>query len=98
MPQFQAASEVLRGEPVRFLGLFVPRGLDNEYVAREFVGELGLTFDFATDHGEAIAEAYDIELYPTTVFIGPGGELAEVYVGALDREGITERVRELIDG
>lgn len=98
MPQFQAAWEELGGEPVRFLGLFVPRGLDNEYAARGFVGELGLTFDFASDHDEAIAKAYGIEFYPTTVFIGPGGEVAEVYFGALDREGITGRVRELIDG
>ncbi len=98
LPEFQSAWEDLEGEPVRFLGLFVPKGLDNEYAAKEFVDELGLTFHFATDREEAIATAYDIEFYPTTVFIAPGGELAEVYVGQLDRTGITERVRELIDG
>ena len=98
MPEFQAAWEELRGEPVQFLGLFVPRGLDNEFVAKEFVADLGLTFDFATDNEETIASAYGIEFYPTTVFIAPSGGVAEVYVSALDKEGITGRVRELLDG
>ena len=61
MPEFQEAWQELEGEPVRFLGLFVPRGFDNESTAREFVSELGLTFDFATDHRETIATAYGIE-------------------------------------
>ena len=49
MPEFQRAWDALAGERVRFLGLFVPRGLDTESMAREFVAELGLTFDFAAD-------------------------------------------------
>ena len=69
MPEFQQAWEEMREEPVLFLGLFVPRGFDTEPMAREFVAELGLTFDFATDGAETIATAYGIEFYPTTWFI-----------------------------
>ena len=98
MPEFQEAWEELEGEPVRFLGLFVPRGFDNETIAREFVSELGLTFDFATDHGEAIASAYGIEFYPTTWFIDRQGRVAESFVSAMDSERITSMVRRLIDG
>ena len=95
MPELQEAWEELEGEDVRFLGLFVPRGFDNESAAREFVSELGLTFDFATDHRETIASAYGIEFYPTTWFIDRGGRVAETHSGALDLERILEIVRGL---
>ena len=98
MPEFQQAWEDLAGEPVRFLGLFVPRGFDNEATAREFVEELGLTFDFATDHGETIASAYGIEFYPTTWFIGRDGRVAGKFVSAVDADRLTSTVRDLLDG
>ena len=97
MPEFQRAWEELDGEPVRFLGLFVPRGFDTEQAAREFVVELGLSFDFATDRGETIATAYGIEYYPTTWFIGRGGEVAATYVSAMDAERIVGVVRGLVE-
>ncbi len=98
MPEFQQSWKNLDGEPVRFLGLFVPRGFDTEQMAREFVAELGLTFDFATDYKEAIASAYGIEYYPTTWFIDRGGQLADTYVSALDADRITGVVRGLTGG
>ena len=97
MPAFQKASEELTGEPVQFLGLFVPRGFDTEATAREFVAELGLTFDFATDRQETIATAYGIEFYPTTLFIDRGGKVAATHAGAMDVGRITSQARELID-
>lgn len=97
MPEFQRAWEELAGEPVRFLGLFVPRGLDTEQTARDFVGDLGLSFDFATDRQETIATAYGIEFYPTTWFIDRGGRVAATHVSALVAEQITGKVRELIE-
>lgn len=97
MPEFQEAWEQLEGEPVRFLGLFVPRGFDNESTAREFVSDLGLTFDFATDHRETIASAYGIEFYPTTWFIDRGGAVRRTFVSAMESEQIAGTVRELIE-
>ena len=98
MPEFQKAWEELNGERVRFLGLFVPLGFDNEHTARQFVDELELTFDFATDQGAAISTAYGVELYPTTWFIDREGRVAKRHSGALDLEGITGIVREMMDG
>ena len=92
MPEFQEAWNELEGQPVRFLGLFVPRGFDNEATAREFVTELGLTFDFATDHRETIASAYGIEFYPTTWFIDRNGRVAKTFVSAMHSEQITSIV------
>ena len=95
MPEFQTAWEELEGEPVRFLGLFVPSGFDNESTARDFVSELRLTFDFATDHQETIATAYGIEFYPTTWFIDREGTIRETHAGVMKSERITGIVREL---
>ena len=95
MPELERAWGELGGEGVRFLGLFVPRGLDTEYMAREFVGELGLSFDFATDREGVIAAAYGVEYYPATWFIGRGGELAAKYEGAMEADRIVGMVRGL---
>ena len=95
MPELERAWGELGGEGVRFLGLFVPRGLDTEYMAREFVGELGLAFDFATDREGVIAAAYGVEYYPATWFIGRGGELAARYEGAMEADRIVGMVRGL---
>ena len=95
MPEFQRAWEELEGNPVRFLGLFVPSGFDTEPMARDFVDEFGLTFDFATDGSATIAAAYGIEFYPTTWFIDRGGTIAARHAGALDAGRITDAVRRL---
>ena len=96
MPEFQRAWKELEGEPVRFLGLFVPRGFDTERMARDFVAELGLTFDFATDRQETIATAYGIEFYPTTWVLDRGGGVAYIHSGALDATRITGIVGDLL--
>ena len=98
MPEFQRAWEELEGSPVRFLGLFVPSGFDTEPMARDFVDEFELTFDFATDGSATIATSYGIEFYPTTWFIDRGGRVASRHAGALDAPRITATVRELLDG
>ncbi len=98
MPEFQQAWDDMAGEPVRFLGLFVPRGLDSEQSAREFVADLGLTFGFATDRQEVISAAYGIEYYPTTVFVDKQGRVTATYVSALDAERIKSIVGELTGG
>ena len=95
MPEFQRAWETLESGPVRFLGLFVPRGFDSEQDAKDFVDELGLTFPFATDVRARIAEAYEVEVYPTTYFIDRGGRLAATHASALTAERIIELVRQL---
>ena len=96
MPEFQRAWEEVRDGPVRFLGIFVPKGFDTEHGAREFVEELGLTFDFATDHGEAVATAYGVEFFPSTWFIDRGGKIAAVHVSALHAKRISDTVDALI--
>ena len=74
---------------LRILGLFVPQGLDTEVEARQFVNELGLTFDFATDVRAQIAREYAVQYYPTTYFIDPAGRIHQMEISRLDAHRLT---------
>ena len=95
MPAFEAAWRRLQAdEPkVRFLGIFVPQGFDSEQDARDFVAELGLTYGFATDMGGRVAEMFQVQVYPTTVFIDNSGRVFSTQISVLDEEKIVGIVR-----
>ncbi len=95
MPHFQQAWQEFEGENIRFLALFVPRGFDSEQDARDFVDELGLTFDFAVDRQQAIAQQYGVEFFPTTYFIDRKGRVAQVEISNLDRDTIVDIVSDM---
>ena len=98
MPDFEDAWLELQGQDVQFLGLFVPKGLDSEQDARDFIQELGLTYDVATDVRAEIAEAYELKFYPTTIFIDKSGRVYSTEISVLDREKITRIVGEMAQG
>ena len=98
MPAFERAWKELQGEDVRFLGLFVPQGLDTEQDARDFVDELGLTYDFATDTGAQVAQSYEILYFPTTVFVDRKGRVFRFEIAAMDEEKLISLVRQMTQG
>ncbi len=100
MPSFQAAWRSLQEqkEPVKFLGVFVPQGFDSEQDARDFVAQLGLTYPFATDLGARVAELFQVQVYPTTVFIDKAGRLFRTHISVLNEEQLLGIVREMSGG
>ncbi len=100
MPAFEAAWQQLKaeGESVNFLGVFVPQGFDSEQDARDFVQELGLTYNFATDLGAQVAQLFEVEVYPTTYFVNDSGELFRKHISTLDEEQIIRIVLEMSQG
>ena len=97
MPGFQTAWEQM-DDDIRFLGLFVPQGFDSEQDARDFVMELGLTYDFATDIRGEIARAYEIMYYPTSIFIDRSGRIYRTDISTLDAEKLSSIIREMSPG
>ena len=95
MPDFEDAWQQLKGEDVLFLGLFVPQGFDSEQDARDFVQELGLTYQFATDNMAQITLEYRLAYFPTTIFIDKAGRLFRSEISVLDVEKITRIVRDM---
>ena len=98
MPDFEIAWQRVQGQPVRFLGLFVPQGLDSELDASNFIAELGLTYDFATDKGAEIAQSYQLAYFPTTIFIDRDGRVFKTHISVLDADKITRIVQEMTGG
>ena len=100
MPAFQAAWEQVeeQGEDVVFLGLFVPRGFDSEQDARDFVEEMGLTYDFGTDIGGMITRNYKLEYFPKTYFIDKSGHVFSSMISVLESEEIMLLVRAMGQG
>ena len=81
---------------MRIPGLYAPQGCDTEQDARDFIEELGLTFDFATDRLARIAEAYELELFPKTYFINREGEVVATHISIVEKDEIIRQVRALI--
>ena len=98
MPGFQAAWEQVQGDDILFLGLFVPQGFDSEQDARDFVAELELTYDFATDVRAEIARSYEIMYYPTSIFINRSGKIYRTDISTLDAEELDSIIREMSSG
>ena len=100
MPHFEEVWQEIQGpesqtKNVRFLALFVPQGFDTEQDARNFVAELGLTFDFATDVQARIAQDYQVQYFPTTYFINEKGQVFQQEISNLDRESLTAIISQM---
>ena len=98
MPAIESAWQDLKDLPVRVLSLYVPQGFDSEQDAQNFVGELGLTFDFATDRLGRIAEAYEVEYFPTTFFLDMEGEVVATHISIMQKDEVVRQVKAIIGG
>lgn len=98
MPALQQVWEQYQGRNVRLLGLFVPQGFDTEADARQFVDELGLTFDFATDTRAQVAQKYAVQYFPTTYFIDQAGRVHLMEIARMDAARLTEILDGLLGG
>ena len=98
MPAFEEAWQEVRHDKVRFLGIFVPQGFDTEQDARDFVNEVGLTYDFATDSRARIAQSFELAVFPTTFFIDKSGRIIKSRISILDDEEIVRIVRQMTEG
>ena len=76
----------------------MPQGFDTEDDARQFVDELGLTFDFATDTRARIAQQYAVQYFPTTYFIDQAGRVHLMEIARLDAARLTDILDGLVGG
>jgi thiol-disulfide isomerase/thioredoxin len=89
MPAFERVHTAL-GERVGFLGVSQS---DARAASIDLVRQTGVTYDAAIDERGEFFRAIGGIGMPTTVFVRPGGEIAEVWVGALDEASL----RQLLD-
>lgn len=80
MPDFERVHQLL-GDRVAFLGVWQT---DARGASIDLARETGITYDTAIDERGDFFRAVGGQGMPTTIFVRPGGEIAEIWVGALD--------------
>ncbi len=91
MPDFERVHRLL-GEDVAFLGVSQS---DARGASIDLARETGITYDTAIDERGEFFRAVGGQGMPTTIFVRPGGEIADVWVGPLSADGLQERVADL---
>jgi thiol-disulfide isomerase/thioredoxin len=93
MPDFERVHAALGGR-VAFLG--VSQG-DAADASIDLARETGITYDTAIDQRGEFFRAIGGIGMPTTIFVRPGGQIADVWVGALNAEALLELIHEHFD-
>lgn len=91
MPDFEHVHRLL-GDDVAFLGVSQS---DARGASIDLARETGITYDTAIDERGEFFRAVGGQGMPTTIFVRPGGEIADVWVGPLSADGLQERVADL---
>ena len=84
MPDFERVHRFL-GEDVAFLGVSQSDARD---ASIDLARETGITYDAAIDERGEFFRAVGGQGMPTTIFVRPGGEIADVWVGALSADAL----------
>jgi thiol-disulfide isomerase/thioredoxin len=88
MPEFERVHALL-GDRVAFLGVSQS---DARSASIDLAKQTGITYETAIDERGEFFRAIGGLGMPTTVFIQPGGEITEVWVGALNAEALRDLV------
>jgi thiol-disulfide isomerase/thioredoxin len=90
MPEFERVHRLLDGE-VAFLGVSQS---DAREASIRLAEQTGITYETAIDERGDLFRAFGAFGMPTTVFVRPGGEIADVWSGGLDTESLLRLVAE----
>ncbi|MFC1651796.1 TlpA family protein disulfide reductase [Patescibacteria group bacterium] len=70
---------------------------EKENTIKNFRDEHGLEFPIVNDQNGKVYDQYKISSIPATVFVDKQGGIAEIKVGAMNKESLEKKVRELIE-
>ena len=84
MPDFERVHGLL-GDYVSFLGVSQS---DARSASIDLARETGITYDTAIDERGEFFRAFGGQGMPTTIFVRPGGEIADVWVGQLSADAL----------
>lgn len=90
MPDFERVHQRL-GDRVAFLGISQS---DPPGASIDLARETGITYDTAIDQQGVFFNALGAYGMPTTVFVRPGGQIAEIWVGGLNADTLERLIGE----
>jgi len=86
MPRLQKYYEEFPGQ----FAVLAINADEPEVNVRQFVYEMGLTFDILLDPGANIQERYNIQAYPTSYFLDRDGIIRAQHIGSFTEEQLGE--------
>lgn len=96
MPALQNIYERYKTDNVIFLAVNNTRQ-DSLSEVTNFVNNYNLTFPILLDYEGSVSTAFQIQAFPTTFFINPGGIIQEIIIGGPMSETLLEiRIKEII--
>lgn len=97
MPALQEAFDKYQNQGFTILAINVIE-LDDVEEIEPFVLELGLTFPILLDEDSSVSEdLFNIIGLPTSVFVGRGGTVREIFIGALQLENLEAKIISLLE-
>jgi len=89
MPAFEQVNQRL-GSRVQFLGVSQS---DGKQASSNLAHQTGISYPTAIDAQGSLFRAFGGSGMPVTVFIRPGGQIAEIHTGALDQAALTSLIQ-----
>ena len=93
IPDFEAAWQGFKQQKVQLIGVQVP-GFDSFDDGQAFVNELNLTYTIGATSDTKLVMKYDLQGFPTTVFLNADHEVVRKWTGVLNSEKLSELVSE----
>ena len=94
-PGLERAWRRLMPDGVTFVGINVQ---DSEAAARDYIGDLGVTYPNGRDEDGTITVNYGVVGLPVTFFIGSGGIVERRWVGNIPESTVSSWVEDLLAG
>ena len=99
MPDFEKAYQKYKGDGLRMIGVQL-LGLDTAEDGQKFVNNLGVNYmlgpDRQGDSSGAILRDYQVQGFPTTIFIDRDHNIVRTWSGALNLEKLEELIQEIL--
>ena len=93
IPGFINLYNKYKGNGVEIIGIaFDENGVE---VVPPFIKKMGINYSVYLDGGD-IAEAYDLQAYPTTVIYGKDGKAANKHIGFVSEKEFDDEIGELL--
>ncbi|MBI4317429.1 MAG: TlpA family protein disulfide reductase [Chloroflexi bacterium] len=93
MPGLERVWRSYGDKEVLFLGVDIQ---DDEYDARAFLKEMGITYPVGRDPSDRIPISYGVTGIPSTFFISREGKVARRWVGSIAEEQLVAFIEELL--
>lgn len=96
MPDLEAASRKHAEDGVAFVGI-QSLVLDTVDEGQQFIDEFGITYPIGPDESGDILIDYEVNGFPTTVFLDKDHQIVRKWAGVLDEEKLDELIAELVN-